>query len=103
MKTNSTFRIFVLCVVLLIFNSHYAFSRERPIESGVDQNQSAKAKSGSILIDHHKGIHGSNAQRTALLVAQELRKQGIRVGDPVHETPASGDCLSCRTAAFRRK
>ena len=87
MKTNFTFRVLVLCAVLLTFNSHYAFSRARPTKSGAD---SVKAKSGSLLIDYHKGIHGSNAQHVALLVAQELRKQGIRVGDPVYKTPASG-------------
>ena len=59
--------------------------RARPTERRVSQN-----KRDSLLIGYHRGIHGSNAQRTALLVAQELRKQGIRVGDPVHETPASG-------------
>lgn len=86
MKTSSTFCMLVLCIVLLTFHSHYAFGRgPRPTERRVDQSQ------GSILlIGDHPGIDEKDVQNVALLVVQELRKQGIRVGDPVHEIPVSG-------------
>ena len=85
MKTNSTSRILVLCVVLLTLNSHYAFSRARPTKPEVDRNQNAV-----LLIGDHQGVDEMDVQNAVLLVSQELRKQDIRVSDPVHETPASG-------------
>ncbi|MCE2396388.1 hypothetical protein J4G02_17780 [Candidatus Poribacteria bacterium] len=41
------------------------------------------------LIGDHPGIPESDAQTAALLVCDELRKQGISVTDPVYEAPAS--------------
>ena len=41
------------------------------------------------LIGDHPGIPDSDAQTAALLVCDELRKQGISVTDPVYEAPAS--------------
>ena len=41
------------------------------------------------LIGDHPGIPESDAQTAALLVCDELRKQGISVSDPVHEAPTS--------------
>ena len=43
------------------------------------------------LIGDHLGIPESDAQTAALLVCDELRKQGISVSDPVYEAPASAD------------
>ena len=43
------------------------------------------------LIDDHPGILESDAQTAAMLVCDELRKQGISVSDPVYEAPASMD------------
>ena len=43
------------------------------------------------LIGDHPGIPESDAQTAALLVCDELRKQGISVSDPVYETPASAN------------
>ena len=40
------------------------------------------------LIGDHPGILESDAQTAALLVCDELRKQGISVTDPVYEAPA---------------
>ncbi len=40
------------------------------------------------LIGDHPGIPESDAQTAALLVCDELRKQGISVTDPVYEAPA---------------
>ena len=41
------------------------------------------------LIGDHPGIPESDAQTAAMLVCDELRKQGISVTDPVYEVPAS--------------
>ena len=41
------------------------------------------------LIGDHPGIPDSDAQTAALLVCDELRKQGISVTDPVYKAPAS--------------
>ena len=41
------------------------------------------------LIADHPGILDSDAQTAALLVCDELRKQGISITDPVYEAPAS--------------
>ena len=41
------------------------------------------------LIGDHPGTPESDAQTAALLVCDELRKQGISVGDPVYEAPAT--------------
>ena len=43
------------------------------------------------LIGDHPGIPDSDAQTAALLVCDELRKQGISVSDPVYEAPASAN------------
>ncbi len=41
------------------------------------------------MIGDHPGILESDAQTAALLVCDELRKQGISLGDPVYQAPAS--------------
>ena len=46
------------------------------------------------LIGDHPGIPESDAQTAAMLICDELRKQGISVTDPVYEAPAS-------TSAYR--
>ena len=43
------------------------------------------------LIGDHPGIPDSDAQTAALLVCDELRKQGISIADPVYEAPASAN------------
>ena len=43
------------------------------------------------LIGDHPGIPESDAQTAALLVCDELRKQGISVSDPVYEAPVSAN------------
>ena len=43
------------------------------------------------LIGDHPGIPESDAQTAALLVCDELRKQGISITDPVYEVPASAN------------
>ena len=43
------------------------------------------------LIDDHPGIPESDAQTAALLVCDELRKQGISVSDPIYKAPASAN------------
>ena len=63
------------------------------------------------LIGDHPGIPESDAQTAALLVCDELRKQGISIADPVNEAPHSADayrtplrrCLSHRFAPAGRE
>ncbi len=43
------------------------------------------------LIGDHPGIPESDAQTAAMLVCDELRKQGISVTNPVYEAPASAN------------
>ena len=43
------------------------------------------------LIGDHPGIPDSDAHTAALLVCDELRKQGISISDPVYEAPASAN------------
>ena len=43
------------------------------------------------LIGDHPGIPDSDAQTAALLVCDELRRQGISVSDPVYEAPVSAN------------
>ena len=45
----------------------------------------------TCLIGDHLGIPESDAQTAALLVCDALRKQGISVGDPVYEVPATAN------------
>ena len=45
----------------------------------------------ACLIGDHPGIPESDAQTAALLVCDELRKQGISITDPVYEVPASAN------------
>lgn len=58
-------------------------------------------KSGNavLLIGDYQGIDEPDAQSAALLVAIELRKQGISVGDPVYEAHISA---SVYQISFRR-
>ena len=51
------------------------------------------------LIGDHEGIDETDAQNAALLVAVELRKQGISVTDPVYEAP---DTANVYRVIFRR-
>ena len=54
--------------------------------------QAANASAPAVcLIDDHPGIPESDTQTAALLVCDELRKQGISVTDPVHEAPTSAN------------
>ena len=54
------------------------------------------------LIDDHPGILESDAQTAALLVCDELRKQGISVSDPVYEAPQQMLIASFCVAWVRR-
>ena len=51
------------------------------------------------LIGNHEGIDETDAQNAALLVAVELRKQGISVTDPVYEAPVTANVYR---VVFRR-
>ena len=52
----------------------------------------AEADTSAIcLIGDHPGIPESDAQTVALLVCDELRKQGISITDPVYEAPVTAN------------
>ena len=69
--------IFVFGLVLLVFSI---------IPAAAQANVPAVC-----LIGDHPGIPESDAQTAALLVCDELRKQGISITDPVYEAPASAN------------
>ena len=50
-----------------------------------------KTTTAVLLIGGHRGVDEIDAQNASLLVAMELRKQGISVSDPVFEAPASAN------------
>jgi hypothetical protein len=84
MTIRSTFHILLLLFVLLTFSSHSVFGRgPGPTKREVEIKQRAV-----LLIGDHEGIDETDAQNAALLVTEELYKQGIAVIDPVHEVPA---------------
>lgn len=70
--------------VLIIFNCHYTFCHVDATQVSDGPNQSA-----ILLIGDHQGLDETDVQNAALLVAEELRAQGIAVSDPVHEVPTS--------------
>ena len=87
MEVRLTFRILTLFIVLLTVSSHSVFGRApRPTKPEVDGKRYAV-----LLIGDHEGIDEIDVRNAALLVAKELRAQGITVGDPVHEAPASAN------------
>ena len=65
--------------VLIIFNCHYTFRHVDATQVSDGPNQSA-----ILLIGDHLGLDETDVQNVALLVAEELRAQGITVSDPVH-------------------
>jgi hypothetical protein len=50
-----------------------------------------EASTAILLIGDYQGIDEVDAQSVALLIAQELRKQGISISDPVFEAPAAAN------------
>ena len=74
---NQTRIMIMLCFILFVL----------PVVPAVAQTDTP----GVCLIGDHPGIPESDAQTAALLVCDELRKQGIAVTDPVYEAPASAN------------
>ena len=83
MKTRFMFYIFAaLMLTMLVFSmSSGTFAQQNSVET--------KSSKAILLIGNHQGIDEADAQTAALLVAWELRKQGISVSDPVYEAPTS--------------
>ena len=86
MKVRSTFRILVVFIALLTVSSHSVFGRgPRPTKPEIDGKRYAV-----LLIGDHEGIDETDVRNAALLIAQELQKQGISVSDSPHEVTGSG-------------
>lgn len=89
--------IFYRCVVLIV-----TLTFSTPFGIFAQQNFGQTETKGSdavLLIGDYQGIGESDAQSAALLVAIELRKQGISVGAPVYEAHVSA---SVYQVSFRR-
>ena len=89
--------MFYRCVVLIV-----ALTFSTPFDIFAQQNFGQTETKGSdavLLMGDYQGIGESDAQSAALLVAIELRKQGISVGDPVYEAHVSA---SVYQVSFRR-
>ena len=85
MKMSSTFHVSVFLIVLLGFNMPFVAIAQQ--DSDVVKTEVGEA---ILLIGDYQGINENDARSTALLVAQELRKQGVSVSDPVFEaSPAA--------------
>lgn len=84
MKIHSTLHVFVFLMAVLTFSMTPATLAQQNAEL-------FKAKDGDaiLLIGNHQGIDKTDAQTAAVLVALELRKQGVSISDPVYEAPTS--------------
>ncbi len=60
-----------------------------PVVPVVAQVDDPAPDTAVCLIGDHLGIPEADTQTAAMLVRDELRKQGISVGEPVYEAPAS--------------
>ena len=84
MKINTIFNVLVFFTAVLMFSMPYVTLAQQDSEVPGD-----KASIAVLLLGDHQGIGETDAQSAALLVAIELRKQGISVSDPVYEVHAS--------------
>lgn len=84
MKINSTFRILVFLITVLAFSMPFVILAQQNLVQ-----TETKGSDAVLLIGHYQDIDESDVQSAALLVAIELRKQGVSVGDPVYETHPS--------------
>ena len=85
MRTHSMFHTLMILMVVLTFNI--------PFSSTAQQNSAEvefKNSRAVLLIGDHQGIDEADAHTAASLVASELRKQSISVGNPVYKAPTSG-------------
>lgn len=74
-------RTFVFGIAFLVLTVFAAFAQV---------NSSARS-TAVCLIGDHPGILDSDAETAAMLVCDELRKQGISVGEPVYEARAQAN------------
>ena len=94
MKISSTLHVLVFCMAGLTFSIPFIVLSQE--DSGRPE---AKTTRAVLLIGDYQGIDETDAQSAALLVALELRKQGISVSNPVYEAHASA---SVYKISFRR-
>lgn len=78
MKTLSIFHVSIFFMALLGFNMSFVAIAQQDSD-GVKP----KVDAAILLIGDYQGINEVDARSAALLVAQELRKQGVSVSDPV--------------------
>ena len=86
MIISSTFHVSVFLMAVLVFSMPFVTIAQQNSEL-----REAKVADAVLLIGDHPGIDEIDAQSAALLVALELRKQGITVGDPVYEVSTSAN------------
>ena len=85
---------FVVLMVALTFSTPFGIFAQQNFGQ-----THTKGSDAILLMGDYQGIDEADAQSAALLVAIELRKQGISVGDPVYETHVSA---SVYQVSFRR-
>ena len=61
------------------------------VPSVVAQTDASAPSTAVCLIGDHLGIPEADAHTVAMLVCDELRKQGISIGEPVYEAPTSAN------------
>ena len=87
------YRLVVLMVALTFIAPFVLSAQQNLVQT------ETKGSDAVLLIGDYQGIDETDAQSAALLVALELRKQGISVGDPVYEADTSA---SVYRISFRR-
>lgn len=84
MKIRSMFHTFVVLMVVLAFNIPFTtFAQQNSGQTEAIDSQAI------LLVGDYQGIDEADAQTAAVLMASELRQQGISVGDPVYESPTT--------------
>lgn len=85
MRIRFMFHTFAaLMVIVLIFSmSSGTLAQQNPVQTEAMDDEVI------LLIGDHQGIDEADIQTAALLIASELRKQGVSVGEPVYEVPTS--------------
>ena len=84
MKINSTFHVLIFLMAVLTFSIPFVALAQQNSEL-----PETKVGDAVLLIGTHQGIDETDVQTSALLVALELRKQGVSISDPVYEVPPS--------------
>ena len=79
--------ILVACLTAFVVTAP-AFAQQME-DSQADEPDEPRPATAVCLIGEHSGFPEADARTAALLVCDELRKQGISVGEPVYRAPYS--------------